>query len=442
MNRRDFLQVSTGFSLAIGCAGREARPAPRRSLLSSQGCGRATAYAQTNKIVTLDGKTHVAWLDSPREGFRVRIRTLDRRTGKWSAPTTVGEAVDNHGGPALTVDSKGYLHLAYYPHSNPMRYRRSLRRNDASAWTDEIRFGGRLTYPALVCGPDDTLYMACRDTADGTRRTDLYVKPPGRPWKGPRTLVTARYAGYSQYQTSMAWGPDHRTLHLSVRVYEGTEPRGCFQTVGYMVSRDFGETWRRGDGTPIRLPATAETIDVLRRGDKRKGEVDLRCGAIAVTPDGIPWILYSSIETFPGTSYLARLGSDGKWTHTSLRTITSDLSDDWGISMPGVLSVTEDGRMIAVLTRFQARPGERLWGHPSNEILVLESWDTGRSFSARLLDPPDPSTPRWLPNLERPTGFNRVGRSAGPGLIYTSGHRGEHGRELMSNEVVWADLTS
>ena len=47
-------------------------------ILSAHGCGRATAYPQENKIVTLDDRVHVAWLDSVADGFRVRIRTLDR----------------------------------------------------------------------------------------------------------------------------------------------------------------------------------------------------------------------------------------------------------------------------------------------------------------------------------------------------------------------------
>ena len=89
-------------------------------LLSDHGCGRATAYGDCNKIISLQDKTHVAWLDSVAEGFRVRTRTLDRKTNQWSPTYTVGEAYDNHGGPALTVDSLGYLHIVYYPHHHPL----------------------------------------------------------------------------------------------------------------------------------------------------------------------------------------------------------------------------------------------------------------------------------------------------------------------------------
>ena len=101
-------------------------------LLSERGCGRASAYSEANKIVTSGDRTHVAWLDSPPEGFRVRVRTLNRWTGDWSPTATVGEAYDNHGGPALTIDSSGFLHIVYYPHHHAMRYRKSKRPNDAS----------------------------------------------------------------------------------------------------------------------------------------------------------------------------------------------------------------------------------------------------------------------------------------------------------------------
>ena len=86
-------------------------------VLSERGCGRATAYSEFNKIVTVEGKTHVSWLDSENGKFLVKIQTLDRGTGKWSAVYTVGQAFDNHGGPSLTCDSSGYLHIVYYQHN-------------------------------------------------------------------------------------------------------------------------------------------------------------------------------------------------------------------------------------------------------------------------------------------------------------------------------------
>ncbi len=80
-------------------------------VLSERGCGRATAYPFSNKIVTIGGKTHVSWLDTEKGKFLVKIQTLDRGTGEWSAVYTVGQALDNHGEPALTCDSSCSLQI-------------------------------------------------------------------------------------------------------------------------------------------------------------------------------------------------------------------------------------------------------------------------------------------------------------------------------------------
>lgn len=102
MKRRLFLSTlaATGV-LSMSERHTAAAPLPPRVFrLSDHGCGRATAYSKSNKIVTLGTKTHAAWLDSQDGKFRVRIRTLDRATGRWSPVVTVGEAFDNHGGSA------------------------------------------------------------------------------------------------------------------------------------------------------------------------------------------------------------------------------------------------------------------------------------------------------------------------------------------------------
>ena len=114
MNRRTFIHHTTALAAsgtAVSLFAKPFEPLPLH-LLSKQGCGRASGYAEANKIISAKGKTHVAWIDSPSEGFRVRIVTLNHATGMWSPTYTVGQAKDNHGGPALTIDSEAtYISL-------------------------------------------------------------------------------------------------------------------------------------------------------------------------------------------------------------------------------------------------------------------------------------------------------------------------------------------
>ena len=151
MHRRETLKLVAASMLATplinsGRYGFAADSTPQRVHLSKNGSGRASAYAEAVKTITIGSKTHVTWLDSVDKSFLVRIRTLDRKLGKWSVTTTIGKAHDNHGGPSLTVDSKGYLHVVYFPHHHPFRYRRSLEPNDATRWSPEINIGQKQSH--------------------------------------------------------------------------------------------------------------------------------------------------------------------------------------------------------------------------------------------------------------------------------------------------------
>ncbi|HID76903.1 MAG TPA: hypothetical protein EYP56_13020, partial [Planctomycetaceae bacterium] len=388
MDRRGFLAHLGGDAVAalLGFATRSnasgnSPAAMKRFLLSSSGCGRATGYAETNKIVTFDGKTHVAWLDSASGKFLVRVRTLDRRSGQWSPVYTVGEAVDNHGGPALTVDSGGFLHIVYHPHHHPFRYRRSVQPNEAAEWTEELRFGKRCTYPTLLCGADDTLYLTCRESDREPWVVNLYTKPPGRQWQGPRPILQADVPGYAHFQEALAWGPDHRTLHLSCRIHDGNPRQGYRNTVGYLYSTDSGHSWRRDDGREVQLPATTESITVIEKATTPTQRERLRCGAIAVDRSGKPYILYSVDGK---EAIIASLDADGQWQKLSVLEHTSERSSLSGVTLPGGIVVGEARIFLALTTG-------RAWGGPNAEVVWLQSADSGRAFAWQFASKVDPN---------------------------------------------------
>ncbi len=442
IRRRDFIKGMAAGAAGLGAAHMGPSPAEaseakawERFLLSEHGCGRATAYAETNKIVTLGDKTHVAWLDSQDKTFLVRFRTLDRKTGAWSKTVTAGEAYDNHGGPALTVDGSGYLHVVYYPHHHPFRYRYSKVPNDASAWSDEIQFGKRCTYPTLMTGADDTLYLTCRESNKKKQPwvVNRYAKAWGGDWIGPTAVMRSDRPGYSHFQEALAWGPDHRTLHLSTRMYSG----GHAHTVGYMRSPDCGKTWVNAEGKRIELPATRETVSVIAH-DRDKKLPGLRCGSVAVAPDGTPYVLYSAAGLKPPEAWIALLGKDKQWRYRPLLPHLQKDLPDWAGFMPGGMTFSSDGKLTVTLTAVPIKAAKKegsTWGHDSNEVIRLVSTDGGESFKGELVSKVDATEGHWMPSIERPTGHNRVGR---PGLMYLAGERGEKNTDILSNKVWWA----
>ncbi len=406
-------------------------------VLSTSGSGRATAYLESPKIATFEGRTHVAWLDSTAEGFRIRIRTLDTKTGEWSPAVTVGEAEDNHGGPALVVDREGYLHIVFYSHHHPFRYRRSLRPNDASEWTPYEEFGTNLTYPSMVVAKDGSLVLAARRSYDDAPwELEMWRKPPGESWSRQGAVLRSRHTGYAQFAGSLAWGPDHTTLHLGTRIYEtlADEQQSPLTTVGYLKSEDGGWHWTHADGIPVTLPATAESVDVIASGRGRESRI-LNAGSIGVAPDGTPFVPYSVRCDDASEAWLATPAGNGKWRHLHLNPFLPDTFRDWALFMHGGLAFGASGQPMLVATLMRLKPETVDWGEPTTEVVCFRSEDGGLSFTAEVLDHPDPLTPRWMPNIERPTGFNQM--PPNPAFIYTDGSRGTSLSDVLSNRVIY-----
>lgn len=447
LNRREFVALTAGGAVAAAlrsaATGAEPPEATRPFLLSATGCGRATGYAEASKIVTRGERTHVAWLDAAADGFWVRVRTLDRRAGTWSPTVTVGSALDNHGGPALTVDGTGHLHVIYFPHHRPFRYRRSLRPNDASAWEPEIQFGEELSYPVLLCAPDGTLLMTARrshqrpvETKTQPWELEFWSKPPGGEWQRRGIVLRSRHTGYAHFMESLAWGPDGRTIHLGCRIYETTGRKGeePLQTVGYLTSPDAGKTWRRSDGVSVTLPVTAETVDVIASGGGATQRT-MFSGSIAVDSRGVPHLLHTLREHNVAHTWLCTPAAGGGWTKRDLHAFLPPAFREWDLVLPGGMTFSASGRATIVAALARLGPGESDWAHPSNDVVRLWSDDACRTFHSEVLGPKDAKRPRWMPNLERPTGRHALAEE--PGVLFTAGGGGAGLTELLLNNEVW-----
>ena len=439
MNRRTFIQqASTGLASSLIHSHFFNDSSYRASypfLLSSHGSGRATAYSEANKIISFDQKIHFTWLDSDSTGFRVKMRSYYKAKKEWSPTYDIGPAYDNHGGAAITVDSLGYLHIVYYPHHHEMRYRKSLRPNDASSWGKEVRFGKRCTYPTLICGPDDILYFCCRRSFNKDLwHMELWTKAPNKKWSGPRILLRSQFPDYAHFQESLAWGPEFQSLHLACRIHEKTDKKGYGrrQTIGYMKSYDFGASWFNSNGEKMDLPSNSSAIEQIEKGGVDTGRI-LRSGAIAVDQVDCAYLVYTLEEQRVGRSYLVKLNGKGLREELLLNSFLPDYYKNWGLFMPGGISINSQNEIFIIAQMEQLFGAESSWGHPSSEIILLHSKDQGRHFSFQLMSEVNVLEPNWIPSIERPTGFNHV--NGRPAMMYTSGSAGRSNVDIMSNKV-------
>ena len=397
---------------------------PPRSHLSQSGSGRASAYSEAVKTITLGDRTHVTWLDSLTAGFRVQIKTLDHTTQKWSPTYTLGAAHDNHGGPALAADHRGFLHVVYFPHHHPFHYRKSTRPNDASQWGEEITFGDHLTYPTLVCSAQNTLYLSGRRSHERLPWTiELWNKADDGHWQAGSALLRAMTPGYSHFQAAMAWNADQRRLHLSCRIHENGGQR---ETVGYLYHDEGDSVWKRRDGTAVELPATSATVDQIASGGRIKGKLSHKCGSIAVHPDGTPYLLFSASNADSSEMYIAHPNRRAEWMRIGLASGIDKLWPGFRMGPSAQMTFNQQGELF--LTGCIRRG-------PREDVVRLRSRDEGQTFTGELLSSGLDREHHWFPNLERSTGPNQV--KGVPGVLFTAGIKGAGNTDLLANDVYW-----
>lgn len=356
-------------------------------LLSERGSTRATRYATANKIVTLDGRTHVAWLDSVS---RTMVATYDHETGSWGAPVLVGEGKDNHGGPALTCDSRGFLHIVFGPHVGAFQHCRSAEPNDAGEWIKMPEFGQGATYPSVVCDDQDTLHIIYRGGTDPLKM--LYQrKSADGPWDPSTTLARAPIkSGYTHYHSALTIARD-QSLHVSYDIYHS----GAATCAGHMVSRDRGTTWTLADGSPLALPVTPESDAFFRRTDK-----GLKTGGIVCDSRSRPWVTVSGPELWH---------HDGKaWRNCRPADLTSPPIPTRAVSGEDAPALDSRDRIYVPVT-------------VDGAVVVLASSDGARTFTRVDVHPRHASLPHRGLSFERPTGHHSVHV---PWLLFSTGEKG------------------
>lgn len=405
--------------------------------ISVIGSERATV-GDGNKIVTFNGRTHVVWQDISREGYRNRIRTFDHGDAVWSEPVTLGQGLDNHARPIVTMDSEGFLHVVLGGHNSPVTWRRSTYPNDSSSWLAPEPIGEG-TYPVIVCDSEDTLLLTLR--ANRHAGVDLYTMPKGEPWSLRSRIVknaTEYRDAYGAFHMQMMVGPAG-SLHAAIDFYEGEDEagRGFHMASCYCWSPDAGHSWQKADGTPIEIPASPEGMDVLGRSIESRVEqlprmVDANCG-ILLDFQGRPTIVHLSHREAAGQLFLTTMGNDGKQHRQALHPALEELWPDMRVT-EAKGTIDTDG-MVYVLVTLSVHNEEWIRGKPSRAMGMVERNDqrlvllrtSDRGLTSEIETVIEPGQSFNSPNIENAVGANRIEAGRVPTIMYFDGTSGYPG---------------
>ncbi len=376
-------------------------------LLSEHGSTRATNYRTSNKIVTFAGKTHVSWLDSVSETM---VASFDHATGSWTVPVKVGTGIDNHGGPALTCDSSGYLHIVFGPHGRqPFQHCRSARPNNSEKWIQLDDFGANPIYPSLVCDDKDTLHIVYNG-GDSPFKLAYQQRPKDGDWSKPIFLVKTPGREYINYLHNLAITMDG-ILHLTFAPHYKANGLGHQRGAGHLMSHDRGKTWTLAKGSPVKLPIETSSEAMVWRAKVRAEIYGLACSS-----DGQPWVLVS-LSDIKGIYTQELYHHDGEMWHR-VKPIFLNPSQLQGEASPRFVMMTIDTNDRIYLTAI-------IKGH----VVVACSTDRGMTFQVLPVFPPDTTLAHSQPNFERATGHHSV---SAPWLLFSTG---EKGRDLIDKGI-------
>jgi len=395
-----------------------------RQLLSSCGSDRATEYNNSSKIIRLADKLLIGWLDAAEGAVgptRLRLGICSPCTGALQNTLLLGEAFDNHCGPALALDKDQRLHVMLGAHHQPFRYlwtddlaRPQTQDYSSTHWSNPEVLGPEDTYPSLITDAAGTLHLLYRA---GGERWQLWYrrKRPGQGWEHPHVIAISPVAGYNNFFHSISVGPGG-ALHLLFQFHYSLPGDklvpGRFAV--YLHSDDGGETWLN-EGKKCAFPLTPTSAECFRAYPE--GGLRLSGGHVVDAQDR-PWIHVTTPDQ-GGGALLCRGSSGWKEIDISGTLGKFNLQDGHGRGIS--LSRSASGHIhLIVATNPDAQPAG--WFDPRHELFHLVLTEEGKTVSFRQLTETDPTTANWLPALEK-WDWTRPKECCvdDPWLIYTRG---------------------
>ena len=251
-----------------------------------------------------------------------------RPDGEWQAvslaavmgnPLAAPVAEDLHNVFAVAVDSLGYVHVAGNMHDHPLRYVRSQRPGDITAWAPAQVAGPatRVAYPSFVALPDGTLQFWRREGMSGDGAVVMDALAPGEEqWRSLGVILDGRPSAESPYLHHVAVDPGSGTIHLMFE-WRGTGEASTNHDVGYARSRDGGGTWETSDGRRIPSPITHDNAEIVL-DTAATGSGLVNGGGLTVDDEGRPHGIV--VVEAPGTPRrLVHLWHDGdEWQESEL----------------------------------------------------------------------------------------------------------------------------
>jgi BNR repeat-containing family member len=241
---------------------------PEKVLLSDVGPGWAgnsinAVVFRKNALVSFQDQQFIAYYD--QEGSLVLgQRKHGESTWKIKKTAYKGNIKDAHNSISIMLDGKGFLHVAWDHHNNPLHYAKSIEPLSLELTPEMPMIGSlekKVTYPEFYRMPDGNLLFFYRDggSGNGNLVMNKYNTQTGQWTRLQQNLVDGEGKRNAYWQGCVdAKG----NIHLSW-VWRESPDVASNHDMSYAVSKDGGISWQKSDGVKYAIPITMATAEVI-----------------------------------------------------------------------------------------------------------------------------------------------------------------------------------
>lgn len=267
---RLILALSVGVGLGTAAAAQGTLPPaagvamdrpPVLSAIDRVWAGQTSRFA----LAVTDTMIFVAYYDANRQ---MTVASRPRRGIEWvyhKVDSWLGW--DSHNYIALAVDAAGQLHVAGNMHADPLVYYRTRVPGDVRSLTRQTVMADAaaersVTYPVFLTAADGRLVFKYRDgrSGNGNEVYDVYDAAAQRWSPLLARPLTDGEGRRNAYFMGPVLGPD-KIFHIAW-VWRESPMAETNHDLSYARSRDLIH-WTRSDGTPLALPITASTAEIV-----------------------------------------------------------------------------------------------------------------------------------------------------------------------------------
>ncbi|WP_367913941.1 BNR repeat-containing protein [Leadbetterella sp. DM7] len=222
-----------------------------------------TVIFRKNALVTVQDVQFIAFYDAHGKVIAGKRNLQENR---WELQDTgfTGNARDAHCSISIMADGRGYLHLSWGHHGQPLRYARS-KAPFSLEFSPEIPMTGRnenhVTYPEFFKMPNGGLLFMYRDGSSG--KGNLVINTYDLSTQRWEQLHSNLIDGEGKRNAYWQSFTDSRgVIHISW-VWRETPDVATNHDMCYARSADGGKTWEKSTGEKYTLPINAATAEYI-----------------------------------------------------------------------------------------------------------------------------------------------------------------------------------